>query len=142
MYAALTIALAPISYSNLQFRVSEAMTVLPILMPESIPALGLGVFFANIYGGLGIYDIVFGPILTIIAAFLTYRLRKWLIPALLSPVIINALGVSAYLAPIVKIPYWTVVLQIAAGEAGVVFLIGWPLLTALKRQPALWERQS
>ena len=38
VYAALTIALAPISYGPVQFRVSEAMTVLPALFPEAAPA--------------------------------------------------------------------------------------------------------
>lgn len=39
VYAALTIALAPISYGPVQFRVSEAMTVLPALFPEAAPGL-------------------------------------------------------------------------------------------------------
>ena len=37
IYAVLCIVLQPISFSEIQFRVSEALTVLPILMPEAIP---------------------------------------------------------------------------------------------------------
>ena len=35
IYAALTLALAPISYGAVQVRVSEALTVLPFFMPRS-----------------------------------------------------------------------------------------------------------
>ena len=35
-YAALTIALAPISYGAVQFRVSEALTILPFFIPGTV----------------------------------------------------------------------------------------------------------
>jgi uncharacterized membrane protein len=98
LYTALTVAFAPISYSNIQFRVSESLTVLPILMPESIPALYIGAMIANIFGGFGMQDIIFGSLATLIAALGTYALRRITVLALLCPVIVNALGVSAYLA--------------------------------------------
>ena len=34
LYAALTLLLAPISYGNIQCRVSEAFTVLPMVLPQ------------------------------------------------------------------------------------------------------------
>ena len=40
LYAALTILLAPISYGAIQLRVSEAMTLLPILLTMGEVALG------------------------------------------------------------------------------------------------------
>ena len=42
LYAALTLLLAPISYGNIQCRVSEAFTVLPMVLPQSIPGLFVG----------------------------------------------------------------------------------------------------
>ena len=36
LYAALTLLLAPISYGNIQCRVSEAFTVLPMVLPQTI----------------------------------------------------------------------------------------------------------
>ena len=50
MYAALTIAFAPICYKDLQFRISEALTVLPIFTIGAIPGLTLGCVISNIYG--------------------------------------------------------------------------------------------
>ena len=39
LYTALTVLLAPLSYGEVQIRVSEAVTLLPILMPEAVHAL-------------------------------------------------------------------------------------------------------
>ena len=51
LYAALTIALAPISYGPLQFRVSEALTVIPFLIPGTVWGLFIGCILANLYTG-------------------------------------------------------------------------------------------
>ena len=42
LYTALTVLLAPLSYGEVQIRFSEAVTLLPILMPEAVPALLVG----------------------------------------------------------------------------------------------------
>ena len=61
LYAALTLLLAPISYGNIQCRVSEAFTVLPMVLPQSIPGLFVGCLIANIFSPTpSIWDIVFG----------------------------------------------------------------------------------
>ena len=38
IYVVITIVLQPISYGAFQFRLAEALTVLPILFPEASPA--------------------------------------------------------------------------------------------------------
>ena len=69
LYAALTLLLAPISYGNIQCRVSEAFTVLPMVLPQSIPGLFVGCLIANIFSPTpSIWDIVFGSLTTLIAA--------------------------------------------------------------------------
>ena len=50
LYAALTLLLMPISYGNLQCRVSEALTILPVLLPEAVPGLTVGCLIANLIG--------------------------------------------------------------------------------------------
>ena len=54
VYAALTLLLQPISFGIVQFRVSEALTVLPALMPAAIPGLFVGCLLSNILGGFEI----------------------------------------------------------------------------------------
>jgi hypothetical protein len=39
LYAAVTLLFAPISYGPVQFRVSEALTLLPVLFPQAIPGV-------------------------------------------------------------------------------------------------------
>ena len=75
VYAALTVVLAPISYGPLQFRVSEIFTVLPFLMPCTIPGVTAGCVLANLYTG-SILDIVFGSLATLLGAIGSYLLRK------------------------------------------------------------------
>ena len=76
VYSVITLLFAPISYGIMQVRVSEALTILPYFTPAAIPGLFIGVVIANSYGGLGLLDIVFGSLATLIAAYLSYLLRK------------------------------------------------------------------
>ncbi|MFS8640732.1 MAG: QueT transporter family protein, partial [Symbiobacteriaceae bacterium] len=49
LYVVLTYLLQPISFGQVQFRVSEALAVLPMLWPEAIPALFVGVALIHEY---------------------------------------------------------------------------------------------
>ena len=60
LYAALTMLLAPISYGNLQFRISEALCVLPVFFPYTSVGLFLGCALANTISAAGMLDVVFG----------------------------------------------------------------------------------
>lgn len=141
LYAALTVVLAPISYGPIQLRVSEALTVLPFLTPAAVPGLFIGCLVANIFGGLGIYDVVGGSLLTLLAAFLTHLLARTRRPILapLPPVLVNSLGVSLYLHLLFQLPYWLTVVYIAIGEMATCFVLGYPLLLIILRRKKLLE---
>ena len=136
LYAVITILLAPISYGPVQIRVSEALTILPYLTPSAIPGLFLGCLLANIFGGLGIYDIIGGSLLTLLAGFLTYLISKEGKPVLapLPPVFLNALGVSLYLHFLFKLPYWLTVAYVGTGEIIACYFLGYPLLRIILSQ--------
>ncbi len=133
IYVVLTMLLAPISFQAIQLRISEALTVLPILFPEAVPALFVGVLISNILGGLGIVDILGGSLTTLIAAYVTYKYRKSII-AYLSPVVFNAFLISLYLHLLFDLPYWLTVISIGVSEALVVFIVGYPLIQYLKKR--------
>lgn len=141
LYAVITVALAPISYGPIQVRVSEALTVLPYLTPAAIPGLFLGCLLANVYGGLGLPDIIGGSLCTLLAAFLTYLMSKMQKPILapLPPVVVNSLGVSLYLHLLFQLPYWVTVAYIAMGQIAACFVLGYPLLLFLLRRKKLLE---
>ena len=133
LYAALTIALAPISYGPLQFRVSEALTVMPFLIPGTVWGVFVGCILANLLGpSAGITDIIFGSLATLIAAVGTwyFRKNKWIAAA--CPVIANGVIVGLVLSLTYNLPFFLTALQVAAGELLAV-LVGLVLMKALER---------
>src|SRR6056297_3248009 len=133
LYIVITYLLAPVSFGPLQFRAAEALTVLPIIYPEAIPALFIGVLLANIIGGLGLVDIIGGSLVTLLAAYGTYYFRESFL-AFLSPIVLNGFLISIYLHLLFEIPYWITVIQISISEAVVVLLLGYPLVQVLKKR--------
>ncbi len=255
VYAVLGLAFFPISFGVYQVRVAEALTVLPFLTRAAIPGLFIGCMVANVYGGMGWQDIVFGSLITLAAAILTrlvYHLSRtrlsdavstipvfllfagglvllcrstfqppviscavisvsllvvsvrpkgrkqpprsvvlvsrmvsalalvaaiglappaadrmvffmggmalgaaWIITVILTmmrlrgenlnlllaplpPVILNAFGVSLYLAPILEFNYWFVVQMVGIGQLIACYLLGLPLLRLLQRRKSLF----
>nr|MBN2277678.1 QueT transporter family protein [candidate division Zixibacteria bacterium] len=146
LYAVLTIVLAPISYGVYQVRISESLTVLPFIYPPSIIGLFVGCLVANIFGGNGLQDIIFGSLITLAAAYLTYlcsRLKSsktGMALAPLPPVLLNAFGVAAYLAPITGMSYLFVVQMIGLGELASCYLLGMPLLIYLSTRKGIFSK--
>lgn len=138
LYTALTLLLAPISYGEVQIRLSEALTLLPVMLPEAVPALAIGCLLSNLLGGASIFDIVFGTLATLLAALCTRRLRSRLMAAAAMPVLFNGLIVGAVVhyayAPVIPLPLC--MLSVAAGEAVACLLLGPALLRALRRLPS------
>lgn len=132
VYAVLTIVLAPFSYGIMQVRVAEALTVLPVIDKAAIPGLFIGCLIANIVGGFGIIDIGLGSIFTLIAAYLTSRVKRdWQAP--IPPVVINAVGVGTYLAILLKTPIYWGIFWVGLGELIACFGLGLPLLYFIRR---------
>lgn len=145
IYAALTLIFAPISFNAVQFRISEAMTVLPILMPEAVPGLAIGCLVANILGSAALPDVIGGTLATLIAAVLTRMLRKKPVLAMASPVVVNGLivGPLVYFCYEYKSIFSLGALSftaftVALGEAVVVAVLGTLLIKALPK--IKWKR--
>ena len=138
LYTALTLLLAPISYGSLQIRLSEALTVVPILLPEAVPALAVGCLLSNLLGGCTISDIVFGTLATLLAAVCTRLLRSRPRLAISMPVLFNGVIVGAVVhyaySPAIALPLC--MLLVAAGEAAACFVLGPLLLRALRSMPS------
>ena len=76
LYVVLVIMFNYCSFGPIQFRIAEALTILPYFTPAAIPGLFVGCLLSNILGGAAIWDIIFGSIATLIGAIGTYALRK------------------------------------------------------------------
>lgn len=70
IYVVLTYVFAPFSFGEVQIRIAEALTILPVFTPAAIPGLFVGCIVGNILGGAILPDIIFGSIATLIGAFL------------------------------------------------------------------------
>ncbi|HBL84779.1 MAG TPA: transporter [Clostridiales bacterium] len=140
-YATLTLALAPIGYGAIQFRVSEALTVLPFIFPEAIIGLFIGCLTSNIiYSPFAVLDIIFGSLATLGAAFWTSRIKnRYLAP--LPPIIINALVIGFVITyseagkTFVDFPltaFYVNMATVGLGQTVVCYGLGLPLLMAMK----------
>ena len=72
IYVVLTIVFAPISFGQIQFRIAEALTILPAFTPAAIPGLFVGCLIGNILGGAILPDIIVGSMATLLGAIFTY----------------------------------------------------------------------
>lgn len=136
LYAALTLLFAAISYGPFQFRVSEALTILPALFPQAIPGLTLGCLLANLLGGASVWDVIFGTLATLLAAILTRSLRKNIWLAAAAPVVCNAVIVGLVLHfTLADALLWPTIGSVGLGEAVVVYVLGIPLYSGLRQVP-------
>lgn len=142
LYAALTLLLAPISYGAIQCRVSEAFTLLPMLLPQAIPGLFVGCLIANLFSpAVTLWDILFGSAATLLAACGTYALRKKPLLAALCPIVTNGVLVGLMLSMTLRLPVALTMGEVALGELAAVSL-GFVLLTALKKAHFNFARLS
>jgi uncharacterized membrane protein len=130
IYVTLNLIFASTSYGPIQIRFAEALAVLPFIDPSAILGLFVGCILANIIGPSGMVDIIGGSLCTLVAAYLTYKMRN---PKLapLPPVLVNAFGVSIYLHLLFEWPYWFTVLGVGIGQIIACYILGYPLLIIL-----------
>lgn len=133
-YVALTLLFLPISFAQIQFRVSEALTLLPLLSPSSVPGLFIGCLTANLITGQPWQDVVFGSLATLIAALLTRGLRRRPLLAAAMPVLVNALVISLMLWFAYGLHPYISFLTVGAGQAVVCYGLGLPLIRLLQNR--------
>lgn len=131
VYCVLTVALPFMTFGQLQCRIAEALTILPVLTPAAVPGLTVGCLLSNAIGlamganTAGAWDILIGTLATGLAAVLTRLLRNVRVKdmpvlATLPPVLLNAVFVGteitfvcfSYSAPVL----WGNILLVGAGE--------------------------
>ncbi len=128
-----------ISFGPVQLRLSEALCSLAMLSPWAIPGLAIGCFITNLASPMMMVDLPFGTLATLIAAIFTYLLRKKPFIALLMPVVANGIIVGTIITFFIpgSAAIWLNMLTVAAGEAAVCYIFGYPLYKvvdkALKR---------
>ena len=164
LIAALYVALSMLSEAVglcsgvIQCRFSEALTILPAFLVESIPGLYIGCLITNLISGCAAWDIALGPIATLIGALGTYligravrkgpktlitykRIVIMTILFALPPILAN----MAVIPPVLRIAYgaedayWFLLCTVGAGEVIACGIFGGILLAALLMNPYTWK---
>ena len=143
LYVVLTVFIDAFSLASgaIQFRISEALCIMPLFTPAAIPGLFVGCFLANLITGAAIWDVIFGSVATLIGAVGTYLLKKHPLVSPVAPVLSNTLIIPwilkfAYGAPD-AIPF--LMLTVCAGEMIACFGLGLVLYGALKNHKAVFS---
>ncbi len=94
IYVVATLAIAPLSYGPVQFRISEVLNLLAFINPIYGIGVTLGCFIANIFSPMSTQlDIIFGTLATALTVFCIGKTKNIII-ASLYPTIFNAIIVA------------------------------------------------
>lgn len=136
LYVILTYLAAALGISSgvIQVRFSEALTILPYFTPAAIPGVFIGCLVSNFLTGACLVDVVFGSLTTLVAAIISYKMRKFKYAVCIPPIIGNTLVIPfvlryGYGMTDNSIPF--MMLTVGAGEVISCGILGCALLAAL-----------
>ena len=114
VYTALTFTSAffGLAYGNIQFRISEALTIMPVFTPVAIPGLIIGCILSNLTSTLGPIDVIVGAEIVLLTMPEEVAFSVFLINAL----------------------------EVAVGEAAVLALLGVPLYYFIRKSMPVLEK--
>ncbi|NLC96977.1 MAG: QueT transporter family protein [Erysipelotrichaceae bacterium] len=147
-YAVVSLVLAPISFGNIQIRIAEVLTLLPLIYKPSIYGVTLGCFLTNLIGAmmginiLGFLDIFIGTLATFLAALGTYYFKDKTIKnipliSMIFPVLLNGIFIGTELA-FVLMPNNLMLgiiifgLEVAIGQL-IAVIVGYFIINAMKK---------
>ena len=149
LYAVLTYAAAALglAYGEVQFRFSEALTILPLFCPAAVPGLTVGCLVSNITSTVNPVDMAVGTLATLFAALTTRALKNvklggYPLLSMLMPVLFNGVFVGAEIAyfageGVFLQAFVPASLSVAAGEAAVALVLGSLLWFAINKNEKL-----
>ena len=140
LYVVLTLLSAAMGLSSgvIQFRLSEALCVLPVFTSAAVPGLTIGCLIANLVTGAPVWDVLFGSLATLLGALGARALRNLPYLASLPTVLANA----AIVPPVLIYAYgvgdgWLfIVATVAIGELVCCTGLGSVLVATLSRYGA------
>ena len=141
VYAVVTVLTASFAYGPIQFRLAEALCLLPMLLPQTVWGVTVGCVLANLFSPVSALDVVIGSLATLLASLWVTRVRKvWLAP--LPTTICNAVLVGGMLAWVYTPDnlisgFLLMAGEVGLGELAVGYVLGVPLILALKRTDVL-----
>jgi uncharacterized membrane protein len=134
LYVVLSLAVAPIAFGPIQFRVGEALKPLVIKYPATIPAFGIGTVIINLFSPFaGMLELVFMPLVDVTGGIICYLVARRIGGAFgtyfasLIYALWTAAGVGVVLTVAAGLPYPVAFASVAVSEI-ILLLLGNALL--------------
>lgn len=131
-----------LAFGPIQLRIAEGLVLLPLVEAAAVPGVFVGCLLSNLllsfYSGFGLIDILGGSLVTLLAAFLTSKMKSK-ITGIIPPVVLNGLIVSIWVSYFTKVPYLITVLGIGGGELLSVGVFGGIILSVHHKATNLKE---
>ncbi|GFI62157.1 queuosine precursor transporter QueT [Clostridiales bacterium] len=131
VYMAATLAIAPMGFEAVQFRLSEVMTLLAWVNPSFVPGLVLGCAMANMFSPLGIFDVVFGTFHTFCSVMMMTKTKNMYVASLWPTVFSFIIGFELYVVE--KAPFAACTFSVMLGEFICISLIGCVIFTFIRK---------
>lgn len=139
LYVALSLLFSFLAYGNIQFRISEIFNHLVVFNKKYIYGIVIGVFIANLFSPLGLYDLFFGVGQSVLALSITIFSAKY-IKSIWNRMMFNT-SVFTFTMFLIAIelnlalgwPFWITWFTTAVGEL-VVMMIGAPIMLSLNKR--------
>ncbi|MCI8341807.1 MAG: QueT transporter family protein [Firmicutes bacterium] len=135
VYTVATVAIAPLSYGAIQLRFSEIMVLLAFIDPLYSFGLILGCLISNIYSPVGIIDVVFGTLGTVVAVAGIVKSRKLFLATLWPTFSMTVVTIGICLGS--NLPYLPTLATVMLGEFAVVTIVGYPVFKAIMKNESL-----
>ncbi|MCF0107470.1 MAG: QueT transporter family protein [Bacilli bacterium] len=131
LYVVLTLITYPFSFQGIQIRISEALVLLCFFRKDYSIGLSVGCALSNLFSTIGIVDVAFGTMATMIAC-LGIMFCKHLCVACIFPIVSNSLIVALELNLFVdNSPFWINAGLVAIGET-IAIALGYIFFMVLK----------
>ena len=139
LYVIFVYVFAFMSFEAIQFRIAEALLIIFLFNKRLLPGLVIGTFVANyLFSPAGWIDAIVGSTATLVALLLMRSVPsiflKLLMPGIANGVFIGLMLTFLYELPFVEMFFW-----VFLGETVVMYVLGYPLYIALKKNVSFQE---
>lgn len=131
VYMVATLAISPIAFGAVQFRLSEVMVLLAWVNPAFVPGLVLGCALANMFSPLGIIDVLFGTFHTFCSVMMISRTKNMYFASVWPTIFSFIIGLELYL--VYRAPFIVSTISVMAGELICITLIGCVIFSFIKK---------
>ena len=123
IYIVMSLAIQPLSFGLLQFRLGEMLLVLPFINKKYSFSLIIGCLIVNLFSPMGLIDVLFGTTSTVLMCLAIINIKNnWLIPIIAGLLTGSMIGLELYYVLEIPMPLIYIMLMVGAGEVVTVAL--------------------